>query len=389
MSRATRGAIALAVATVLSACARGDADDPTVVRTDSAGVRIVASGAPDRPLTWRFEPVAAMTDSAGAPFLFDALPAEYVLTDRGSRTYVLTRDQSIVRFGPDGRHDRTLGRKGSGPGEMQLPVQLGAQGDSLVVVDPVRNAIVRWGPDLGAIRELPMEGALAEARRLAFRTGGLWVERHEFTPPAGEVTVSLLGDTLGSAPLYRVVQPRSTTVRLCNGMIALPPFFSPKLTWVATGPRILVNASADYVLWLHEGTRAIASVRRSLPSRAPTVADAERLMPNGLRVVFGGQDECSMPVAEVVAITGLAPVMPQVDGLRLLSDGSMWVIRPATAADSLPVDVINPDGTYAGTMSGRLAPLSRFPNGDLLMPVADTMSGGFNLVRMKVTTGNP
>lgn len=384
-----RLAARLAVVAAMSvACARGETGDPSVVRTDSAGVRIVASGADDRPLPWRFEPVHVLTDSAGEPFLFEALPPEYVLVDRGSRTYVLTGDRTIARFAPDGRFDRSIGRRGSGPGEMQLPVQLGSQGDSLVVLDPVRNAIVRWGPDLTAIRELPMEGALADARRLAFRMGGLWVERHDFAPPDGAVTISLLGDTLGAPPLYRMVQPKSTTVRMCNGMIALPPFFSPKVTWVATGPRILVNASADYVLWLHEGARVIASVRRTIPSRAPTIEDAERRMPNGFRVRFGGADDCSMPTADVVAITGMAPVMPQVDGLRLLSDGSFWVIRPATASDSMPVDVFNPDGSYAGTMSGHLAPLSRFPNGDLLMPVADTMSGGFHLARMKVVTGN-
>ena len=373
-----------AVTIPIHGCARGDAGDPTVVRADSAGVRIITSGAEDKPLPWRFEQAGVMLDSAGEPWLFEALPPEIVLTDRGARTYVLTRDRTIVRFSPDGRHDRTMGGRGSGPGEMQLPTSLGQQGDSLFVFDPVRGALVRWGSDLRPIAPIALEGALAQANRIAFRTGGLWVERRDFTPE-GVTTISLLGDTLGSAPLHRVEQPVARRVPMCGASwISFPPLFSPTLRWVATGPRILVSASPAYEFWLYEGNRPIASIRRSVPGRAPTMEDAKLEMPQGLRVAFGGSvGECRVEVEKVVEAAGMAPVMPMVDGLQLLSDGTMWVQRPPTAASPLAVDVFGSDGAYLGTVHAMALPLGRLPNGELLIPVEDSLSGGFHLARMR------
>lgn len=379
---------AAAMALALTACARGDAGDPTVVRADSAGVRIITSGADDRPLPWRFEQAGVMLDSAGQPWLFEALPPEYVLTDRGARTYVITRDRAIVRFAPDGRYDRQMGGRGSGPGEMQLPLQLGQQGDSLFVLDPVRGALIRWGSDLSPISQIPLAGAFAETNRVAFRTGGVWLEKREFSP-SGVTTLSLLGDTLGSPALYRIEQPGAKPVPMCGGSsIRLLPLFSPTLRWVATRPRILVNASPSYELWLYEGNRLIASIRRSLPTRAPTMADAELEMPDGLGVSFGGSvGTCKVEVAKVVEATGMAPVMPQVDDLRLLSDGTMWVLRTPTAETPLRIDVFGSDGGYLGTVEGMRLPVGRLPNGELLIPVEDEPSGGYHLVRMRAMSG--
>lgn len=370
---------------LLPACDRGAAGDPSVVRTDSLGIRIITSGADDRPLPWRFEQVGVMLDSAGEPWLFEVLPHEFVLTDRGARTYVLTSERTIVRFSPNGRHDRTMGGRGSGPGEMQLPTLLGQQGDSIFVIDPVRGALIRWGSDLTPISQLPLEGAFAQMEKVAFRTGGLWVEQREFSP-SGVTTIALLGDTTGSTVLHRVEQPVAQRVPMCGGSsISLPPLFSPTLRWVVNGPRILVSAAPAYELWLYEGNRLIASIRRSLPDRAPTIADAEREMPEGLRVIFGGSvGACTLEAAKVVEATGMAPVMPHVDDLRLLSDGTMWVQRPSSSEAGLVVDVFGSDGAYLGTSYDTRLPVGRLPNGELLIPVEDSLSGGFHLARMKV-----
>jgi hypothetical protein len=371
------------VALALAACATPEVVDPTVVRADSAGIRVVTSAAEDRELPWRFERVGEMRDSAGEPWLFVRVPASHVVTDRGSRTYVLTSDPAIIRFGPGGAFERSIGRKGSAPGEMQFPRALGAQGDSLFVQDPDKGTLVRWGPDLAPISDIRLEGAFAELDAIAFRTGGFWAHKRSYDGKLYSLT--LIGDTLGSPPLHRVVPAAPATVRMCGGMIRIPPMFSPQILWSASGPRIVVNAEPQYVVWMYEGARLIASVRRPMATRAPTTADAEREMPDGFRVRFGSGPLCTLSASDAMAQMGVSAMLPLIAGVKLLSDGTIWVARRPSDDRGSMVDVFSADGAYAGTVRAMELPVGSLPNGDLLVPVEDTLSGGYHLVRMKVT----
>lgn len=376
-----RRAAALALL-ALGACAAPEAGDPSVVRSDSAGVRIVSSGGSDRDLAWSFERVSVMRDSAGEPWIFTGVLPSHVITDRGSRTYVLTSDgPAVLRFGPDGARERRLGRKGGAPGEMQFPIALGSQGDSIFVQDLIKQTLVRWGPDLTPINDIRLDGALAQASGIAFRTGGLWVHKSAYD---GKLfTLELLGDTLGSPPLHRIVQPPPVMIKMCNGSIMMPPMFSPQLRWSASGPRIVVNSQAEYVIMMYEGSRLIASVRRPLAMRAPTAEDADLQMPDGLRVQFGSGPLCTLTAAKAYEQMGSAPVLPHVSDVKLLSDGTIWVRRPSQPDGTL-MDVFAADGAYAGTVRGMELPVGLLPGGDLLVPVEDTLSGRFNLARLKV-----
>lgn len=368
---------------LLASCARGASEASDVVRTDSAGVRIISSGAADTVLPWRFERIDVLRDSAGEPWLFTNVAPGMVITDRAGRTYVLTSDRTIVRFGRTGRQERTIGRRGSGPGEMELPTSIGAQGDSIFALDRLRETLVRWDPALAPIAPLPLVGALAGVDRLAFRSGGLWWNKREFA--AGSYTLTLHGDTLGAPPLHRVVQPSTSPVRLCNGGISLPPFFAPSISWAAAGPRILVNAEPGYVLWLHEGSRVIASVRRPLTPRAPVAEDAEKELPDGFRVQFGSASApCVLSASDAFAQAGAAPLLPLVRDLQLLSDGTMWVQRSLRGERPFVLDVFASDGAYAGTVRGMRLPVGLLPNGELLVPADDEDSGGLVIARTRV-----
>src|SRR5215213_5330837 len=75
----------------------------------------------------------------------------YIAVD--SRDYAYLPDfyqGRIVAFGPDGRFLRTMGRKGSGPGEFQAirTIQV-LPGDSLLVFDGGLNRVSVFAPDSG------------------------------------------------------------------------------------------------------------------------------------------------------------------------------------------------------------------------------------------------
>lgn len=368
----------------LGACARGEVATSDVVRADSAGVRIVTSTASDRELAWRLEEIDVFRDTLGEPWIFESLTPQRAVTDRAGRTYVLTREPSIARFGRDGRYERSFGRKGGAPGEMQFAVALLVQGDSLAVLDPVRGALVRFDPELQPIADIPLRDRLADVSAIAFRQGGLWVQRSTFA--GGRTALALFSDTLATVPMLSVLQPPTAGVAGCGGRlrISLPPLFAPEIIWVAERGRLLANVGPRYELLLYEGPRLLASVRRDLPMRAPTEDDVRRLYPEGLRVATASIGNCVFETAALIKAPGLAAEFPHVHGLAFLSDGTIWVQR--TLRDETPsvLDVFGSDGAYVGTVRGLRLPLALLPNGELLVPREDEDSGGQLLVRMRV-----
>lgn len=376
------------VGVVLASGACGDSApaDSSVVRSDSAGVRIVTSTGPDTLLPWRLEPIDVFRDSLGEPWLFTSLSPQSVLTDRAGRTYVLEQEPAIRRFGRDGRYERSIGRKGGAPGEMQSAFSLVQQGDSLAVIDFMRGAIVRWGPDLEPIADLPLRDGLERVSQVAFRSGGLWVQR--FTYDSTGARTQLFGDSAGTEPLLGIKDQSFSGGRMlrCGDRMQLrqPLFFAPGLRWIAHGPRMLANVGPAYNLHLYEGNRLLALVRRAIPERAPTIDDLRRLYPDGLQMRAPGMS-CTIPLADLMDGAAFAPVMPQVHGVALLSDGTIWVQRSLSAEKPPTLDVFGSDGAYAGTLRGYYLPLGLLPNGELLLPADDEESGGLVIRRMRVT----
>ena len=369
----------------IAACGGASAAASDVVRTDSAGVRLITSGARDTVLPWTFREIDLFRDSLGEPWLFTNVVPAIVLADRGGRTYVVTREPSIVRFDRSGRFDRTIGRKGGGPGEFEFPVSIGSQGDTIFVRDGIKQALVRFLPNLSPATDRRLEGALARANLLFFRTGGLWFRQMDVTDSTR--VASVFADTLGGAPLSRVSDRLGVAVDFgCIKGGGMAPVFAPQLLLHANVARLLVNAQPAYELWLYEGPRAIASIRRPLAPRAPTAGDVRGLYPNGMSFSLGGGSaDCIVPVEEVMSKQGVAEQYPFVFDVMLLPDGTMWALRTPQAVRPAVVDVFNSEGVYAGTTTGMGLPLAMLPNGELLFARDDAESGGVVIVRMKGT----
>lgn len=385
--RLLQGLALFCAGTMMGACASEAPARADVLRADSAGVKRITSLRADTALAWRFDTVGVLTDSLGAPWVFTALSPPMVLTDRAGRTYVLEREPAIRRFGRTGQYERSIGRKGAAPGEMDLPLALMQQGDSLVVFDVNRRALVRWGSDLEPINDMPFRGALERMEAIRFRVGGAWVMRDTFDS-LGNTTSSLYADTLDREPLLRVSRTSPRTLPLCGSpggatmRVQLPRFFSPEIQWTTAGARMLANAGPGYELQLYEGPRLLASVRRQLPLQKADETHLAVLYPEGIKLA-GSSVSCTIPLSTVMESIGVAEYLPFVQGLALTTDGTMWVQR--SLRNEPPVlDVFGSDGAYAGTVRGFGLPLGLLPNGELLVPQEDEASGGFVITRLRV-----
>lgn len=381
----------LAVGTLvlaLNGCGSETPASTDVVRVDSAGVKLITSTRADTALAWRFDTVGVLTDSLGEPWLFTDIVPERVLTDRAGRTYVLDPELTIRRFGRTGQYERSFGRKGSAPGEMEFPLALMQQGDTVVAFDAGRQALVRWGNDFEPLNDIPFRGALEQVESIRFRVGGAWISRDTFDS-LGTTTSALYTDTMETEPILRVTRTSPRILSACGSpggatiRIQLPRFFSPEITWTTSGARMLANAGPGYELQLYEGPRLIASVRRDLPLRPADESHLAVLYPEGIKFL-AGNTSCTVPLSMVMQNIGVADYLPFVQGLALTKDGTMWVLR--SLRNEPPVlDVFGSDGAYAGTVRGFGLPLGLLPNGELLVPQEDEESGGFVITRLRVS----
>ena len=126
----------------LAACARdaGVPVEPPFVTRDSAGIQIMMS---NRPLWeegggWRIADSASVmigVEDGEAAYLLDRVVGAVRLSD--GRIVVANSGSAELRFyGQDGRHVRTVGGRGQGPGEFRRPEHLlRIAGDTLVVWD--------------------------------------------------------------------------------------------------------------------------------------------------------------------------------------------------------------------------------------------------------------
>jgi hypothetical protein len=152
-----RHRLAAVLAATLASCGPKAAAGPTYTVLDSAGVSIAENQgeAPAGGGGWAIS--AEPTLSIGAregddAYLFSRIWGATRLSD--GRIAVADNGAPDIRiFGPAGRHLRTFGTRGEGPGELKSPVLVGTlPGDTLVVVDRLLRRLYVFDPDTGLVR---------------------------------------------------------------------------------------------------------------------------------------------------------------------------------------------------------------------------------------------
>lgn len=148
------GAAGLLLTALLSAggCADGvqAGVDPHSFSVDTVGgiVRMHTSGSAP---VWSAEPLVRLGSLEGGPQEFGSVRS--VVADGDGNLYVADGQAREIRvFAPDGRHLRSFGREGAGPGEFRNLVSLAWAGDLLAANDPANARIQLFTGD-GEVRE--------------------------------------------------------------------------------------------------------------------------------------------------------------------------------------------------------------------------------------------
>lgn len=375
-----RWIVVVEVAWLVGACGAGSSPGPVVERSDSAGVAIVLSRGADVPLDWTFTPVLRLGGADGGPEAFFGVGRHSVAVGPEGHLYVLDSGNHHVQvFDAEGRHVRTLGRKGGGPGEMQLwprTIRIGADG-TVHVYDIGKRGLVRFAADGTPLPEVRLdvfrgslesygltESGIVAQTLTRSASGDDWFNVIAVLTPAGDTTHLLHSP---SPPM----KPAEFNCVAISGMTEL---LAPELRWTVAGERIFVVEDANYVIDVYEAGRFVASYRREVAPLPATRELALRAVGDKMEVRFDFGGSCVIQPDEVVDVRGYAKVVPTIGDLAIAPDGTLWIRRYAIKDEAVPIDILAPDGSYVGTLpAGTPFPDAFFPDGRIVAVERDEL----------------
>jgi hypothetical protein len=355
---------------VLAACASGDTPAVRALVRDSAGIAIVENAAPLAP-----DSVAMVVDSArvleiggsgDARTEFGRVAGTVRLGD-GVIVVADGGNSELRFFDSAGAWQRTVGRKGAGPGEFEMIGGLyRLESDSLAVFDINQRRVSVFGADGALKRGMTLSGSLQDGfpSVIGVMGGDLLVRIETFSQSQQSgnrrdtmpilryprwATPSL---PLGAFPGWELHSEVSTN---SAGQIAsitntILPF--GWMLWVGISKdRLHVGTADRYEIASHDSTGRITRLVRWVHAPVPvTDADIATVKQQMLAGFRPGAEAQRDRLSETLERMTFHSTKPAYDGFVAGDDGALWVRRYDQPAEDLPAryDVFDRDGQWLG-----------------------------------------
>jgi len=292
---------------------------------DSAGVTIVSNTdvgiwAPGE--EWTLEEELRIGAVGGDPnYVFGAIGG--IGVDSRERIFVLDgQAQHIQVYSSEGVYQKTIGRRGDGPGEFRFPTApLIGPGDTILVSDEI-GRFARFAPDgssAGGIRRNPQEGA-----PIAFRTTPSGLIAHQVRLRAagvatGEDALVLLAtdgsvtDTLWTLPSDEL---------LTYGRYQI---YFPRRCWdILADTVLLLGDSEEYRIRLFSDGRLEKIIALPFEKRMVTDRDKEAVN-NFLRAAFRSPDRSAGDLEQLVSRYDYSGPRPAFQAVFAGPSNTIWV----------------------------------------------------------------
>ena len=211
----------------------------------------------------------------------DAMIFEIRSVQAGDGGEIFVLDGKIKRikvYGPDGRHLRTIGRTGQGPGEIQSPVRMAMTAAGHLCVLDTGNSRVSYHSQEGAcIRETPFKG-WRPYRFLPDSRGSGYGDTLDFEGGAKDVLLKLdakLDKVATVATLVIIENPGEQTSPMEMFRLIYQVDREDRLVWGSTGAYELTVVDA--------GGKTVRRIERSFEKKSYSGADKDRLVKDFLR----------------------------------------------------------------------------------------------------------
>jgi hypothetical protein len=347
---------------------------------DSAGIRMVTHARSASPhSTWRIAPKPILeiggTASAG-PTLFDDIWGA-ARTPRGEIIVSDNATQQLRMFDSTGKHLRSFGRRGQGPGEFSQIKRVHVRGDSVLALDTNRGTAVftldgklvrqRQHPSFGAYRAVDAWGVLGDGSVLETGAGG---QGH----PDESTAVGTFTETRGlfrttpdgrSATLVRMVETMDYHRRATGSRDAGIVAYSPRLSVVPADDRICLGRGVTYELQCVNAAGTPTMIIRRDVARTPVSAGARAQFLQRIRTQKPTPGHDRIPQARLDAIadnTHFATHFPAYGRIAAGVNGELWVSEyryevytrdvgePAPSGDVTHWNVFARDGSWSASI---------------------------------------
>jgi len=344
---------------------------------DSAGITIVENAAPawsdDAAWTLSAEPTLAMGAPEGDPdHEFYQIAGATRLSD-GTIVVANAGTQQLRFYAADGTLLRSVGRKGSGPGEFQmLMMMIGTPGDSLLTFDGMNRRMSVFGPDGGHVRDfggteatnpilMLVQGRLNDGSyvaQVANRQFGPAMFERKAGPTRDSVYILRLDsagtpvDTLGLFP-----GPRSDVQMIEFGGRTVPmPImipFSPTAHVATAAGQVYVGVSDSYEIGAYTPSGELtALIRRPYQPRPVTEVEIEDTRARLTEMIEDQSNPFAAQIGEAYRNVTYPETMPAFGEMIVDRAGYLWVADPVGIPDEPRIwSVFDRDGVWLGRVS--------------------------------------
>jgi hypothetical protein len=343
---------------------------------DRGSVRIVDSRAPlwDAAIRWSVDPDPALQIGAAegdAAYQFSDPWGAIELPD--GRIVVTDGQVKEVRiFGPDGRHIRTFGGEGEGPGEFRMGPDLVLAGpDTLLAWDP-RAWRMSWFDDQGTLLRTQSLGPALRERTLPGRI------LHSVTwRLAPDGSLLLVGDEMQwegergwstqpvvlfpstdewSGPAIEIGEfPSRSYTTVQQRLVLTHPFGS--VSSIAFHPDPFAVHVSDPECWQVTGfgpDGGVQAIFRAAVPRLPITPDLMEIVRDSFAVRASRNPVVSSPEAfsSALAQFDIPDSISAIGAMHTDTEGNLWVLRRTSRyqPDEPLADVLDPDGRWLGTV---------------------------------------
>ncbi len=305
-----------------------------------------------------------------------------VAIDGEGRLYVLDKiHDRVTAFTRSGEASTVLGRPGQGPGEFRMPMGIRAIGlDAVSIYDPGRSAFLHYSYNGDLLGDIRFEGMPTLGRAVphpdGFLAPGRFFARGETASGGDGESVNLASESERAIrEVHRAWRPSSTMISVGSGggasLSEAPDAFQPPLLMAGLpdGTILLVDSVTYRIHRLSQGgeelgviTRPIRplevdedlrrKVRQRLLAAAREGEKVTRIGDATTRRSAPSDEELEQAEAAIRSMA-FPRQIPVIENLGVDGDGRIWVGRTSDPPGGIgPIDLLEPDGSYLGTITG-------------------------------------
>jgi hypothetical protein len=380
-----RRSVVLLALPLIAACAGAGESSWAGTVTDSAGIAIVQNpeqGAWGAGKGWTVQEELSIGEMAGdANYQFGQIAG--VDVDDAGNVYVLDQQGQDVRvYDSSGKFVRTIGKAGSGPGELGTnSAGLEVMDNQVYVADLGNQRLSRFSLEGEALGDTHIDFAQAIPARWDEMPAGRLVAqlRHiQFTgpdvAPTGDAIRAVnadgtFGDTVG-------MLPAGETITMTGGQPQIK-MFSPEPIWDADPTGVLVTGrNNEFRLEERDASGAVKRIITKSAAPKPVTDRDKRVIRNAIRELAAKQAPGAPPAALDAYVNSIqfADNFPLFASLAFGPGGSIWAQRVHSGEEiasgeegtfdaqdlgSTDWDVFDAEGRYLGvvTFPGRYQPV--------------------------------